>query len=86
MFSSRLFKKGVSVWNRILTDNSEFQMTNNHSILSPIKEELNSTTTAKVTTTEIPFIPIVNATNLSILLNASAVDANSTDSIMLKGE
>ncbi|XP_037033461.1 uncharacterized protein LOC119072370 isoform X2 [Bradysia coprophila] len=60
------------------------QMKNNHSILPPIRQELNSTTTAKVTTTETPFIPIVNATNLSILLNASAVDANSTDSIMLK--
>lgn len=63
-------------------------MTNDHSILPPIKQELSNTTTAKVTTTETPFIPIVNATNLSILLNASAVDviSNSTDSIMLKGK
>lgn len=59
-------------------------MKNDHSQLPPIRQELNSTTTAKVTTTETPFIPIVNATNLSILLNASAVDSNSTAS-MLKG-
>ncbi len=60
-------------------------MKDDHSILPSIRQEVNTTTTAKVTTTETPFIPIVNATNLSILLNASAVDLNSTDSIMLKG-
>ncbi|KAJ6647115.1 hypothetical protein Bhyg_02335 [Pseudolycoriella hygida] len=61
------------------------QLKNDHVVLPPVKQEVNSSTTAKATTTETPFIPIVNATNLSILLNASAVDSNSTDSIMLKG-